>query len=323
MTGATGIIGFWLVKELLDLGAVLVVLVRDADPQTELYRSDLVRRTTVVSGSLEDFWTLERAVNQHEIDTVFHLGAQTLVGVAHRFPLSTFETNIRGTWNVLEACRLHRDLVKRVVVASSDKAYGTQDNLPYVEEMPLQGQHPYEISKSCADLIAQSYFRSYQLPVAVVRCGNIYGGGDLNWSRIVPGTIRSLLFEEQPVLRSDGNFIRDYIYVKDVVTALLSLVEQLQSKELAGQAFNFSSESWVTVRQIFDRISKLMEKEVEPTILDCAVGEIRSQYLSISKAKEQLNWRPRYQLEQGLKETIEWYREFFAKSGNERYSTGS
>ena len=189
--------------------------------------------------------------------------------------------------------------------------------------MPLQGQHPYEISKSCADLIAQSYFRSYQLPVAVVRCGNIYGGGDLNWSRIVPGTIRSLLFEEQPVLRSDGNFIRDYIYVKDVVTALLSLVEQLQSKELAGQAFNFSSESRVTVRQIFDRISKLMEKEVEPTILDCAVGEIRSQYLSISKAKEQLNWRPRYQLEQGLKETIEWYREFFAKSGNERYSTGS
>jgi len=216
VTGATGIVGSWLVKDLLAQGAYVVALVRDADPQSELYRSGDIHRISVVSGRLEDFHTLERAINEHEIDTVFHLAAQPIVGVAHRFPLHTFESNIRGSYNLLEACRVHNQFVQRVVIASSDKAYGPQPNLPYTEEMPLQGCHPYEVSKSCTDLIAQSYYYTYGLPVAIARCGNIYGGGDLNWSRIVPGTIRAFLQGERPVIRSDGTYVRDYIYVQRI-----------------------------------------------------------------------------------------------------------
>ena len=234
VTGATGIVGSWLTKDLLELGAHVVALVLDADPQTELYRSEAIRRVNVVQGRLEDFFAVERAIVSHEVDTVFHLGAQAIVSVAYRSPLPTFEANVRGTWNVLEACRLHSDLVKRVVVASSDKAYGEHDALPYTEDVALQGKYPYEVSKSCADLIAQSYFHTYGLPVTVARCGNIYGGGDLNWSRIVPGTIRSLLRGESPILRSDGQFTRDYIYAKDVCRAYLRLAECLGSPEVRG-----------------------------------------------------------------------------------------
>ena len=219
---------------------------------------------------------------------------------------------MRGTWNVLEACRLHPDLVKRVVVASSDKAYGEHDALPYTEEMPLQGRYPYEVSKSCADLITQSYYHTYGLPVAVARCGNIYGGGDLNWSRIVPGTIRSLLRGESPVLRSDGKFIRDYIYVKDVSSAYLRLAEGLSAPEVRGQSFNFSPESPVTVIEIVNMIRRLAQCEhIQPTILNSAKGEIRNQYLSSAKAAEVLGWKPAYTLEKGLKETLAWYVKFF------------
>lgn len=314
VTGATGFIGSWLVKELLAQGACIVVLVRDAHPQSELYRSGDINRVSVVNGVLEDFWALERAINEYETDTVFHLGAQTLVGVAHRFPLLTFEANIRGTYNLLEACRLHMDLVQRVVIASSDKAYGEQLHLPYTEEMPLSGRHPYEVSKSCADLIAQAYHHTHGLPVAIARCGNVYGGGDLNWSRIVPGTIRSLLRKERPIIRSDGTYVRDYIYVKDVVHAYMRLAERLDDDQVRGQAFNFSPEKPMRVLEIVSVIQKLMGCEhIEPDILNCAEGEIRSQYLSAEKARKVLGWEPVFDLETGLRETIAWYRTFLGE----------
>lgn len=313
ITGATGFIGSWLVKELLAHGAYVVALVRDTDPQSELYRSGDIRRVSVVNGRLEDFWTLERAINEYEIDTVFHLGAQTIVGTAHRFPLPTFEANIRGTYNLLEACRLHSNMVQRVVIASSDKAYGEQPNLPHTEDMPLNGRHPYEVSKSCADLIAQCYHHTYGLPVAIARCGNVYGGGDLNWSRIVPGTIRSFLRGERPIIRSDGTYVRDYIYVKDVVRAYMRLAECLDDDRVQGEAFNFSTETPLTVLELVQAIQRLMNCEhIEPQILDCAEGEIRAQYLSAAKARSILGWEPQFNLEQGLRETIEWYRVFLA-----------
>lgn len=313
VTGATGIIGSWLVKELLAHDACVTVLIRDLDLRSELYRSGEIGRVSAVNGTLEDFWTLERAISEHEVDTVFHLGAQTIVGVAHRFPLPTLEANIRGTYNLLESCRLHRDLVQRIVIASSDKAYGEQPNLPYTEGMPLSGRHPYEVSKSCADLIAQAFHHTYGLPVAIARCGNVYGGGDLNWSRIVPGTIRSLLRAEQPVIRSDGTFIRDYIYVKDVVSAYMRLAECLTDGTAQGEAFNFSTESPLSVLELVGTIQRLMNCEkIKPQILSYAEGEIRTQHLSATKAHVILGWKPQFDVQQGLSETIEWYRVFLA-----------
>ncbi len=312
VTGATGIVGSWLVKDLLAQDAHVVALVRDADPQSELYRSGDIRRISVISGALEDFRTLERAINEHKIDTVFHLGAQTIVGVAHRSPLPTFEANIRGTYNLLESCRLHSTIVQRIVIASSDKAYGEQTNLPYTEDMPLQGRYPYEVSKSCIDLITQGYHHTYNSPTAIARCGNIYGGGDLNWSRIVPDTIRFCLRGERPVIRSDGTYVRDYIYVKDVVHAYMRLAECLDDNRVQGEAFNFSNETPVTVLELTRMIQKLMKCEhLEPRILNAAEGEIHAQYLSAAKAAEILEWKPQFGLEQGLCETIEWYRSFF------------
>lgn len=311
VTGATGIVGSWVVKELVGVGAYVVALVLDSDPHSELYRSGTINRVHVVNGALEDFHTLERAIVAHEVDTVVHLGAQAIVAVAQRSPVQTFDVNVRGTWNLLEACRLHRDLVHRVVIASSDKAYGEHAELPYTEDMPLQGHYPYEVSKSCADLIAKSYFHTYGLPVAIARCGNIYGGGDLNWSRIVPGTIRSLFRGEPPVLRSDGQFIRDYVYVKDISCAYLFLAEHLNSVEVQGEAFNFSNESRVSVMEIVDKIRELMRcGHIEAKVLNQAKGEIRNQYLSSEKAKQVLGWKVTYSLEEGLKETIDWYLRF-------------
>lgn len=311
VTGATGVIGSWLVKELLAQGSSVVALVLDADHQSEFFRSGDYRRSSIINGRLEDFGALERAINFYETDTVFHLGAQTIVGVAHRFPLPTFETNIRGTYNLLEACRLHSDLVQQVVIASSDKAYGEQTNLPYTEEMPLNGRHPYEVSKSCADLIAQAYHDTYGLPVAIARCGNVYGGGDLNWSRIVPGAIRSYLRLERPVIRSDGTYIRHYIYVKDVVRAYLRLAERLEDGQVRGKAFNFSTGMPMTVLEMVKAIQKLMGYlYIEPDIRNCAEGEIRAQHLSAEKARNVLKWEPEFDLESGLRETIAWYRDF-------------
>jgi CDP-glucose 4,6-dehydratase len=311
VTGATGIVGSWLINELLAVGASVVALVRDADPQSELFRSRDIERVSVVTGALEDAGTLARAINTHEIEIVFHLGAQTIVISAQRSPLETFESNIRGTYNLLEACRLHQETISGIVIASSDKAYGENPNLPYTEDNPLRGRHPYEVSKSCADLIAQSYQHTYALPVAIARCGNIYGGGDLNWSRIVPGTIRSLLHGERPIIRSDGNYVRDYIYVKDIVHAYLCLAECLGDHQVRGQAFNFSAESPLTVISLVMTLQKLMAcKHLEAQILSCAEGEIPEQHLSAAKAREMLGWMPHYSLERGLSETIDWYRSF-------------
>lgn len=316
VTGAGGFIGSWLVRALLERGAHVIALLRDADPRSELVRSGLIRQVTVVSGALEDFGALERAINRHETEVVFHLGAQTLVPAAHRFPLSTFEANIRGTYHLLEACRLHRSLVQRVVVASSDKAYGEQPDLPYTEESPLAGRHPYDVSKSCADLLAQTYGQTYGLPLAIARCGNVYGGGDLHWSRLVPGTIRSLWRGERPVIRSDGTYVRDYIYVRDIVRAYLQLAERLDDPAVVGEAFNFGTEKPVAVREMVDLLQRLMgRQDLLPDIRACAEGEIHSQYLSAAKAHRLLGWQPRYELEEGLRETISWYRRFLEEEG--------
>jgi CDP-glucose 4,6-dehydratase len=311
VTGATGIVGSWVVKALLAHGAVVIALVQDPDPQTEFYRSQDYLHTTIVNGSLEDFWSLERAVNRNEVETVFHLAAQTIVGTANRFPLSTFEANIRGTYNLLEVCRLHSDLVKRIVIASSDKAYGDQPTLPYTEDSPLKGMHPYDVSKSCADLIAQAYHHTYHLPVTIARCGNIFGGGDLNWSRIVPGTVQSLLRGERPIIRSNGQFVRDYIYVKDVVQAYMRLAECLDNEFVRGGAFNFSNERPMTVLELVAKIQHLMGYgHIELDIRNTAWGEIADQHLSSAKARQVLGWQPRYDIETGLRETIEWYRAY-------------
>jgi CDP-glucose 4,6-dehydratase len=315
VTGATGLVGSWLVRELLDAGANVTALVRDWDPQSELIRSRTVERTSVVNGAVEDIAAIERALVEHEIDTIFHLAAQTIVGAARRSPLATFEANIRGTYNVLEACGRQSDQIQRVVVASSDKAYGASDQLPYTESMPPRGRYPYDVSKSCADLIAQSYHETYGLPVAVARCGNIYGGGDLNWSRVVPGTIRSLHFGERPVLRSDGASTRDYVHVEDAVAAYLRLAEGLDQPEIRGEAFNFSPSQPRTVCDVVAALQRLMHRQdLTPDIRNAAPGEIRHQYLSAEKAQRMLAWRPQYSLDTGLERSVAWYREFFGRA---------
>ena len=311
VTGATGLVGSWLCQRLLEEGAQVVALVRDWDPQSEFIRSGDIRRCTVVSGCLEDYPTLARAIAENETDTVFHLGAQAIVGTALISPLATFEANIRGTYNLLEACRVHRDLVRRTVVASSDKAYGEAQVLPYTETMPVNGRHPYDVSKSCTDLLAQTYAASYGLNVAVARCGNIYGGGDLNWSRIVPGTIRSVLEDRAPVLRSDGTFIRDYIFVEDVVDAYMALADSAERDGVRGEAFNFSPQRPLTVLEITRAVLAAMDRsELEPVILGGAKAEIKDQYLDAGKAMRVLGWEPRYALDEGLEATVDWYRSF-------------
>lgn len=310
VTGCTGLLGSWLVADLVQRGARVTGLVRDLVPHSRLYMEDWHQRINIVRGCVEDLPALERAINEYEIDTVFHLAAQTIVGVANREPLATFETNIKGTWNILEACRKVGG-VSRIVVASSDKAYGDQKILPYDENTPLQGEHPYDVSKSCADLICRTYYVSYGLPVCITRCGNFYGGGDLNFNRIVPDTIRSALRDKPVVIRSDGSFIRDYFYAKDGVLAYLHLAEQMDRREIWGEAFNFSNEVQITVVEMVRKILELMDKShLEPIILNQAKNEIIHQYLSAEKARRLLNWKPEYSLDGSLKETIQWYSDF-------------
>src|SRR5579864_172132 len=312
VTGATGFIGSWLVKRLLEREAYVTVLIQDWDPQSQLISSGDVRRTRVVNGALEDYSTLERAINEHEPDTVFHLGAQTLVGPALRNPLPTFESNIRGTYNLLEVCRIHAKLVKAVVVASSAKAYGDHDDLPYTEGHRLIGRHPYDVSKSCTDLIATRYHHTYGVPVTIARCGNVYGGGDLNWTRIVPSTIRSLLRRERPVLRSDGTMVRDYFYVEDAVAAYLALAEQIGLAGVAGEAFNFSTEQPVTVNEIVATVQGVLGvHDLPPLVMNTAKAEIKAQALSAAKARQTLGWSARFDLEGGLRSTADWYRAYF------------
>jgi len=310
VTGATGLVGSATVRSLAEIGASVVALVRDWVPQSEAVRGGVLEGVTVVRGDVRDRDTIERTMGEYEIDVVLHLAAQTIVGTANRNPISTFESNIQGTWNVLEACR-RSPQVKSIVIASSDKAYGDQDVLPYNEDTRLEGRHPYDVSKSCADLIAQAYGKTYGLPVAITRCGNFYGGGDLNWSRLVPGTIRSVIRGERPVIRSDGQYVRDYFYVEDGVAAYLLLAQEIAKRaELHGMAFNFSNEIQVTVLDLVTRILRAMDSNLEPDVRNEASNEIRHQYLSAERARRVLNWSAQFTLDEGLARTIGWYRKF-------------
>ncbi len=310
VTGCTGLLGSWLTKAVVERGANVTGLIRDLVPKSNLNWSGFNDKINIVRGEIEDYFLLERTINEYEVDTVFHLAAQTIVTIANRNPLSTFESNIKGTWNILEACR-KSSLIKRIVVASSDKAYGDQEKLPYDENISLEGRHPYDVSKSCSDLLCRAYFETYKLPVCVTRCGNFYGGGDLNFNRIIPGTIRSILNNERPIIRSDGTLIRDYFYIEDAVEAYSLLAEKMEELNIQGEAFNFSNEIQVTVLKLVNKIIKLMSSDLKSKILNKATNEIKHQYLSAKKAKEMLSWRPKYTLEEGLKKTIEWYKDFF------------
>jgi CDP-glucose 4,6-dehydratase len=311
VTGATGLLGAAVVRRLLAADADVVCLVRDWVPRAELVTSGALDRVTVVRGDVRDADVVERALGEYEITTVLHLAAQTTVGVANRNPISTLDTNIRGTWVVLEACR-RTPTIKQVVVASSDKAYGDQPVLPYREDTAVAGRHPYDVSKSCADLVAQMYATTYGLPVSVTRCGNFFGGGDLNWSRIVPGTIRSVFRGEQPVIRSDGQFTRDYLYVEDGAIAYLTLAERLGADPgLAGEVFNFSYEQRQTVTEVVARILRVMSSDLVPVVQNLASHEIRDQYLDATKARTVLGWTPAFTFDDGLRATVDWYREHF------------
>ena len=313
ITGATGLLGSHLASELIARRAHVVCLVRDEVPTSHFAQLGLDRRATVVRGALENYETLARALNEYECETVLHLGAQTIVGAAARGPLATFEANIRGTYNLLEACRVNARTVRRVIVASSDKAYGEQPELPYTEDSTLVGRFPYDCSKSCTDLLAQSYHASYGVPVCITRCGNLYGAGDLNWNRLVPGTLRSALRGEQPIVRSDGSFVRDYFYVEDAAAAYLVLAEAMERPEIVGHAFNFSDDQPLSVIEMARRALHAAGREdLQLVIRGDASREIPQQYLSAAKARRLLDWAPRFGMQQGLERTATWYREWLA-----------
>lgn len=315
VTGASGFTGSWLTEYLLNSGATITTLLADWNPDSYFVSSGIVYRVKNVIGSIEDYNLLEKVICECGIDTVFHLAAVSVQNLAFKEPRQSFEINIRGTYNLLEACRVHSDLVKRVIIASSDKVYGDSDVLPYTEDLPIHGKNPYDVSKSCADLIAQSYYHSYNLPIVVGRFGNIYGGGDLNWSRLIPNTIRCLVNHERPLVRipDQGSFRRDFLYVKDLVYAYMAMFEGLARPEIHGQAFNFGTGSCWTVLEIVRKIQKQMNLElIEPIIVPQSNGEILHQQVSAEKAKKELGWDANYSLDEGLAETIDWYRQILS-----------
>ena len=321
VTGATGLLGSWLVQRLLGQRADVVCLVRDEVPRSWLVTSGALARCTVVRGDVNDQALLERTLGEYEIDTVFHLAAQTVVGVANRNPVGTFASNIGGTWTLLDACR-RSPLVSAIVVASSDKAYGDQPQLPYDEETPLQGRHPYDVSKSCADLIATSYAHTYDLPVAITRCGNFFGGGDLNWNRLVPGVIRDVLRGRSPVLRSDGSFVRDYLYVEDGAAAYMLLAAQLHATPaLRGRAFNISAGHAMSARDFAERIVRAMGSTLPLDIRGTATGEIREQRLDATRAQRELQWQPALDLDTAIERTVSWYRDHLAPADHTEPAT--
>jgi CDP-glucose 4,6-dehydratase len=314
VTGATGFLGSHLTARLVDLGAEVVVLVRDEVPASPV-AEPWAGRVTVVRGDLEDRALLERLLGEYEVRTVLHLAAQSQVGVANRNPLATYETNVAGTWNVLEAVR-RSPRVEQVVTASSDKAYGEQPQLPYDEEMPLLAVNPYDVSKACADLISTSYHRTFDVPVCVTRCGNFFGPGDRNWERLVPGTVRSLLRGERPLIRSDGTMVRDYLYVVDGALAYLRLVEGMAADPaVVGEAFNFSTETPLTVLELVGALQRAAGTDLEPVILGTATHEIDSQFLSAAKARKVLGWAPTVSVDDALDATVAWYRDHLEAGG--------
>ncbi len=313
VTGAQGFVGSWLAERLLDEGARVVVPRRDVEPDSRFVQEGIAERCTIVLADLLDYQALVRVINEYEVHGVFHLAAQTIVGTANRSPLSTFETNIRGTYNLLEACRTARSVgtpMERIVVASSDKAYGRHEDLPYREDSPLEPRYPYDVSKACADLIARSYAATWSLPVAVTRLANVYGGGDLNWSRLVPESARALVAGKAPVIRSDGSPQRDYLYVGDAVDAYLEVAASLDSEALHGRAWNVGWGTPHTVRAVVQKLTAVAGVDVEPDIRGSGVphGEIDSQYLDSTAIERDLGWRPQVELEEGLRTTWEWYR---------------
>ena len=313
VTGACGFLGAWLSKELVKQGATVTALDLEFNSMSNFRLLRLEKKTNIVVGSIAKYDLVERALNRYDIDTCFHLGAQAIVPVANRAPIETFKSNIEGTWNLLEASR-KLGTVERIIVASSDKAYGEHETLPYTENAPLKGMHPYDVSKSCTDLISQTYFHTYGLPVSIARCGNIYGGGDAHFSRIVPGTIKSALSGQQPIIRSDGTPVRDYIYVDDVVEGYITIAEKMKNKDVVGQAFNFGTNKPLSVKEIVLKILNTCGKQdLKPKILAKSSGEIKKQYLSSDKAKKVLGWSQKTSIDAGLKPTVKWYSKFFAK----------
>jgi CDP-glucose 4,6-dehydratase len=312
VTGGSGFLGSHLVGMLVDLGANVAVLMRDDVPLTPVGQR-WQGQVAVVHGSVENQPTVERLLGEYEIATVFHLAAQTQVQVANENPVSTFTANVAGTWSVLEAAR-HSPRIAQVLVASSDKAYGAQPMLPYSEDMPLLGVHPYDVSKACADLLATSYARSFNLPVAITRCGNFFGPGDTNWERLVPGTIRSLIEGQRPLIRSDGTLTRDYLYVVDGARSYLQLAEALaEHPEVSGQAWNFSAERPVSVLELVEMLQIAAGTKLEPDIKGTASNEIDHQYLSATKARQMLGWKPGHTLEEALILTVRWYRDYLRR----------
>ncbi len=308
VTGPTGFVGSWLIKALVARGANVVALARDILPEAEMETLISQKPRAIVRGDIRDQALVERCMNEYEVEWCYHLAAQTIVGAANNSPLGTFDTNIRGTWNVLESARNSKTL-KGLLLASSDKAYGEHKELPYRENYCLRGLNPYDTSKACADILAQCYHHTYGLPIAIARCANIYGGGDLNFSRIVPGTIRSLIRGESPIIRSDGTPIRDYLYIEDAVEGYLALAEKFEKAK--GEGFNFGTNSPISVHKLVDTIIQLFGADLKPTVLGTGKmkGEIHEQYLSSERAEKALGWKPKYSLEDGLRETIAWYRE--------------
>lgn len=312
ITGSTGLLGSWVIKYLQNTDANIISLIRGSSFFSQNNQSIGI---TTVNGKVEDFECIKKILSEYKIDTVLHFAAQTIAPVANKSPLSTFETNIKGTWTVLEACR-QSALVKRIIIASSYKAYGDSEKLPYTENTPLNGKHPYDVSKSCADLLAQAYYASYKLPLCITRCGNLFGGGDLNFNRIFPSVIRSAMLDEQPILRSDGSFVRDFFYVEDSVRGILRLVEVMNKKSITGEVFNFSNEKPIAVLDMVNIILKKMKSKYSPKILNNSTNEIHKQYLSAKKAHEILGWKPSFTMNQGINKTIAWYRNYFDKRKN-------
>ncbi len=307
VTGANGFIGSWLTKRLIGKGAEVFTITRDINKYSNLRVFGIKEKVNVVEGDIVNYELVSKVLRKYEIDTCFHLAAQSVAHIAEKSILSTFESNIKGTWVLLEACKNFG--VERVIIASSDKAYGMQKELPNYEEQALLGRNPYSVSKVCADVLAQSYACTFNLPVAIVRSANTYGLGDLNLSRLVPGTIVSVLKGEVPIIRSDGTPERDYIYVEDLVNGYLLIAENLDRQDVRGEAFNFGSGKPTSVLDLFNMIIKLAGKDVIPNVIGEAKNEIDRQYLSIAKAGRVLGWRPKWGLDEGLRETVKWYRE--------------
>jgi CDP-glucose 4,6-dehydratase len=308
-TGAQGFIGSWVAERLLDEGAQVLVLDRPPAEPSRFVLRGLPERCTAVAADLLDPVSLRAAIEDHGVQAVFHLAAAAIVGSAASSPLSTYEVNVRGTWNLLEACRVASEPPARVVVASTDKAYGIHEQLPYREDHALAPRYPYDASKACADIIARSYAHIFGLPVAVTRFGNVFGGGDFNFSRLIPGTIRALLAGERPEIRSSGLMERDFLYAEDAVTAYLAVAGSLDRPELSGRAWNASIGRPVSVLELVRRLIEISGLALEPDVHGDGTphGEIERQWLDCSAIATELGWAPAWDLRRGLQATFEWY----------------